>query len=362
MDIAKKEVSWQLKEKDCFMKNILISSILFLVFSSYLSSEEEIVRINPVQPVALPIIQPAPDFMDIQKWLNSAPIHIDSLTGKVVLVDFWTYSCINCIRTLPYLKSWNEAYKDKGLVIIGIHSPEFRFEHDVENVKKAISNFGITYPVALDNNLATWKAYGTKFWPTQYLIDQNGRIRKVHIGEGDYQGMENAIRSLLGLGFKHFEEPEKTFFHTISHEVYLGFRRANRYTVGIELEPNTINSYNYSEKLLSDEVGIKGLWRAGPEGITSAGTTSQIDLNFLASRVYLILGGVSQDPIKVLLDHAPLAKEYYTADLDSRGQLFVREDKKYDIINLHGKVERHTLTLMIPPGITAYAFTFGAES
>jgi thiol-disulfide isomerase/thioredoxin len=343
------------------MKFILILAI-FASFFTKINAAEEIIRKNPTQAVELPVISKAPDFTDITRWINSEPLHIDSLEGRVVLVDFWTYSCINCLRTLPHIQRWYDTYKDKGLTVVGIHSPEFLFEMDIENVQKAVKRLGITYPVAMDNSMRTWKAYDCKYWPTKVLIDQNGRIRKVHIGEGSYVDMENAIRNLLGMPFLPINEPEKVILHPISQEVYLGFRRANRYTIDIALEPHVVASYSYSHKLLPDEVGLKGLWRAGRESITSAGSNSRIDLNFLASRVYLVLAGTSQEPIKVLLDEAPLPKEYYTQDMNSRGEIFLDGDRKYDIVNLQGKLERHKLSLIFPPGISAYAFSFGAEA
>ena len=140
---------------------------------------------------------PAPDFAGIEKWLNSEPLAMASLRGKVVLVDFWTYSCINCLRTLPYVTKWYDSYKDKGLVVIGVHTPEFAFERQTRNVQTAIKRFKINYPVAQDNRYATWKAYNNQYWPAAYLIDRKGTIVLKHIGEGKYDEMENAIRVLL---------------------------------------------------------------------------------------------------------------------------------------------------------------------
>ena len=318
-------------------------------------------RVNPTKAVELPVIQKAPDFVDITRWINSEPLHIDALAGKVVVVDFWTYSCINCLRTLPHLIHLYETYKDKGLVIVGMHSPEFSFEQEPDNVQNAVKRLGIPYPVAMDNSMATWRAYGCNYWPTSYLIDQNGRIRKIHTGEGGYVDMENAIRSLLGMPFLPIHAPEKTFFHPISHEAYLGFRRANRYTLGIDLEPDMVAYYDYTNKLLPDEIGLKGLWRAGRESITSAGSGCRLDINFIASKVYLVLAGTSQEPIKVLLDDAPVPKEDRTKDMNSVGEIYLTGDRMYEIIDLHGKIGRHTLTLSFPPGISAYAFTFGTD-
>ncbi|HYS62651.1 MAG TPA: thioredoxin family protein [Paraburkholderia sp.] len=140
---------------------------------------------------------PAPEFTGIDKWLNSEPLTLQQLRGKVVLVDFWTYTCINCIHTLPYVKSWNQKYKDQGLAVIGVHTPEYPFERSTENVKTALKRFDITYPVAQDNQYATWSAYNNQYWPAFYLIDRKGQVVYTHFGEGDYAETESAIKALL---------------------------------------------------------------------------------------------------------------------------------------------------------------------
>jgi len=299
-----------------------------------------------------------PGFPGITAWLNSQPLTPEQLRGKVVLVDFWTYSCINCIRTLPYLTRWYDTYKDKGLVIVGVHTPEFAFEKDKANVEDAVKRFHIHYPVALDNDYKTWQAFDNYYWPAHYLADQNGIIRMVHFGEGAYAETENAIRELLGLAPLKIVEKQKQEL-PITHETYLGFNRADRYTKEIQLYRDQAADYHFSHLLMPDEVGLQGKWLVNAESITSEGNPSELYLNFVATRVYLVLGGKSDEPIEVLLDGMELPSKYYTNDMDSKGRIFVKEPRKYDIVNLHEDYGRHTLTLRIPKGIKAYAFTFG---
>lgn len=316
---------------------------------------------SPDQP--LPKFAPAPNFVGITDWINSSPLTIEQLRGKVVLVDFWTYSCINCIRTLPYLKNWYEKYKGNGFIIVGVHTPEFEFEKDVNNVKDAVKRFGITYPVAMDNNYGTWEAYNNSYWPAHYLIDQDGIIRQFHFGEGGYLETENGIRSLLGLSL--LKEPSiKTEMVTAiaqTPETYLGYKRGHSYTSENEIKSDATSLYTFSKALGTDKVGLKGEWQVKDEYIISESNDSTMTLNFMANRVYLVLGGESSLPITVELDGKPLLKENMTVDMNQKGEIFVKEPRKYDIVDMKGAGGRHDVTLHIPKGIRAYAFTFGME-
>lgn len=311
----------------------------------------------------LPVIAPAPPLEGITAWINSPPLTMEQLKGKVVLIDFWTYSCINCIRTFPYLRNWYDAYKDKGLVIIGVHTPEFEFEKDESNVKKAVRMFKIAYPVAMDNNYKTWEAYHNSYWPAHYLIDQQGMVREVHFGEGGYLETENGIRSLLHLPLlaEEMEKEPSSFMVGMTPETYLGFKRAASYTPEIRLVPNQAANYQYAGPLGSNQVGLKGDWTVQEEYILSNSDESTLSLNFKANRVYLVLSGQSSEPIKVDLDGQPLPSSYRTADMDANGGIIVKEARKYDIADLKGLGGRHVLTLHFPKGIHAYAFTFGME-
>jgi len=300
----------------------------------------------------------APEFKDITAWLNSEPLLMENLKGRVVLIDFWSYSCINCLRTLPYLNRWYSTYKNKGFVIVGVHSPEFQFEHSKENVLFAIKRYGIHYPVAMDNHFTTWRSYSNRFWPTKYLIDQEGRIRFRHIGEGGYLEMENAIRKLLDLApLKETQATPKR--KKTTPEIYLGSRRADNYSNTTVLKPNAISLYKGTLPLQDDDVALVGLWRVAPDSVTSAGTNCRILVSCLASKVHMVLTGASPDPITVWVDGKPLSDKHYTQDMDAEGQLFMDDDRKYDLADFHGEMKRRTLIIKIPAGISAYTFTFG---
>lgn len=286
----------------------------------------------------------APELKGIVGWINSPPLNMEELKGKVVLIDFWTYSCINCLRTLPYLEEWYAKYKDAGLVIIGIHTPEFVFEKDPKNVADAAKRLNVDYPIALDNNYQTWLAYRNNYWPAHYLIDQEGNIRMEHFGEGSYMETENAIRELLGLApilKKEVEKPSRP----ISPEAYLGAARGHSYN--ISLKAGETATYASTKPLGDDEVGLRGSWHVEQEYIEAEGDDCYLDLNFLAKQVYLVLSGSSQKPIEIYLDG------------NRAGEFYMDGDRKYDIVNTTYK--RHQVSLKIPSGVKAYAFTFGDE-
>ncbi len=302
--------------------------------------------------------QKAQDFQGVSNWINSDPIHIEDLQGKVVLIDFWDYTCINCIRTLPHLTGWYKDYKDKGFTIVGVHTPEFSFEQSLENVQAAVKRFHIQYPVALDNDYKTWRAYHNKYWPTSYLVNKEGNIVFTHIGEGNYQELENAIRKELGLAplaNKITIKPHPS----ITPETYLGSARAESYTSEIALSPNSVESYTFKAPLKDDQVGLKGLWRVASDSITSAGSNCQISIKFTAGTVHAVIGGKSSEPLTLYLDGKALPQKYSTNDTDLEGQIFLDGDRKYDLVDLHGDVSTHVLSIDVPAGIAFYTFTFG---
>lgn len=316
--------------------------------------KQQLEKLNPpnenyikIIPDQLSDFGPAPELAGIVNWINSPPLSLKMLRGKVVLIDFWTYSCINCLRTLPYIEKWYADYKDDGLVIIGVHTPEFEFEKDPKNVAQAVMRLGIKYPVAQDNDYKTWQAYHNQYWPAHYLIDTQGNLRMVHFGEGGYVETENAIRNLLGMQSLEMKEPEREI-KPISPETYLGTARGHNYAPEIVIQPDEEVEYTYHTSLKDDQVGLKGLWLVENERITSGSNESYLDMNFLASEVYLVLSGSSSIPLEVYLD----GKKY--------GAITIDGDRKYDIVTT--SYGRHSLSLKIPKGISAYAFTFGTES
>jgi cytochrome c biogenesis protein CcdA/thiol-disulfide isomerase/thioredoxin len=307
----------------------------------------------------------APELTGITDWINSQPLTLAQLKGKVVLLDFWTYSCINCIRTLPHITQWYKEYKDKGLVIIGVHTPEFAFEKNKQHVEDAVKRFNITYPVALDNNYQTWQAYDNHYWPAHYLINQDGMIVKTHFGEGDYVEMENAIRALLNLPFveksptpsparpavsdEALAKSEAVEGQQITPETYLGFERGDRYNPSLQIQKDKAALYQSTQPLSDDQVDLKGNWTVAKDHIHSEKDDSEIILNFIATQVYLVMQSDQPQQIMVLLDGKPIS------------QIKVHEPRMYDILDLKENYGRHTLTLQCPQGINVYVFTFGGE-
>ncbi|MFA6916356.1 MAG: cytochrome c biogenesis protein DipZ [Parachlamydiales bacterium] len=315
---------------------------------------------NATKDGVLPLLGKAPAFPANDKWLNSKPLTMNELEGKVVLIDFWTYSCINCLRTLPYLSRWYDNYKDKGLVIVGVHTPEFSFEKVPENVQDAIKRLHVNYPVVLDNDYAIWKSYGNLYWPAHYLIDKQGNLRYFHFGEGKYIETENAIRSLLGLtpmnGIDEMDRRRAT-----TPETYLGYKRAQGYPFELDIFRDKEHRYVPQEVPNPDQVTLEGDWIVHEDHAESTSPRSYIRINFIGTKVYLVLGGMSKEPVQVMLDSKPLPAKYYSKDMNSKGQIFIKEPRKYDMIDLGRDYGRHELQIHIPEGISAYAFTFGDE-
>lgn len=313
----------------------------------------------------LPVGQAAPDFVGGGNWINSGPLSLKKeLKGKVVLVDFWTYSCINCIRTFPYLRKWYDTYKDQGFVIVGVHAPEFAFEHDIANVTKAVKDFGLKYPVVQDNSFNIWNAYHNQFWPAHYLIDQQGKIRYTHFGEGNYVETENAIRQLLNEKALNEAEPAAPTQQQLTPETYLGVGMGHDtgYVPENQITPNQVVTYQYTQDPAEDSVALDGKWQVGNEFITAKDNNSMLLLNFVANQVYLVMdkpANVTTAKVQVLLDGKPLPQKYWTKDMDAQGLLTIDGPRKYDIVDLKNDYGRHTVQLVFPTGVRAYAFTFG---
>ena len=305
----------------------------------------------------------APELEGGTNWINSLPLRFDgNLKGKVVLVDFWTYSCINCIRTFPHLVSWYEQYQDQGLVIVGVHSPEFEFEKSEANVIAAMEDYGLTYPVVQDNDFRIWRAYNNRYWPAHYLVDREGRIRYTHFGEGKYEETENKIRELLGEeALTNGVMPDATPGRRQTPETYLGYGRAEAYTIENRLSRDVIADYDFTSLLPQDAVGLKGSWLVGEEAIVAKEQGASLSLNFLAQTVHLVLTPEENEgKLEVLLDGQPVPEQYRTEDMNENGFIPINEAKKYDIIDLGDDYGRHTLELRFTPGVAAYAFTFSS--
>jgi cytochrome c biogenesis protein CcdA/thiol-disulfide isomerase/thioredoxin len=313
----------------------------------------------------LPNAGEAPEFKETEDWFNTPagkPLTLSSLRGRVVLVDFWTYTCINCIRTLPYLKAWDATYRKLGLTIIGVEAPEFAFEHDASNVKDAIQQFGIRYPVVQDNNMGTWNAYGNEYWPADYLIDAKGQVRYATFGEGDYSKTETAIRALLAQAGYHvggMSHPTNVITPSseTTPETYLGTNRAMGWVDGPKPGLHDYGTIAPASLALND-FSYTGTWNISGQPATTV-LGARIDTEFQAKNVYLVLssaGGVARK-VEVLLDGKPISAADSGADV-KHSELTVTGQRLYTLVSL-SKDERHRLTLNFAPKITGYAFTFG---
>jgi cytochrome c biogenesis protein CcdA/thiol-disulfide isomerase/thioredoxin len=317
-----------------------------------------------VQRTRLPRLGAAPDFVGNQRWFNTPggrPLSLESLRGKVMLVDFWTYTCINCLRTLPYLDAWDRRYRRDGLVIVGVHSPEFPFERDAGNVEAAIEREGIRYPVAQDNELATWDAWGNQYWPAEYLIDARGQVRDAHFGEGEYDRTEMNIRALLEeAGHRNpgaMADPKGAVHPTrlATPETYLGLARAQRFDPAPL--PGT-HTYAPPAKLATSHFALAGTWEESTVAAT-ARADAEIHAAILGKDAYLVLSppkGRSGD-VTVLLDGRRIAADRAGADVH-RGVVHVERQRLYHLVSAPAS-EHHELTLRVAPGVQAYAFTFG---
>ncbi len=295
---------------------------------------------------------PAPNFRQISAWLQTPggkPLTLRSLRGHVVLVDFWTYSCINCQRTIPHVEAWYKRYHAEGLEVVGVHTPEFAFEHVVSNVKTAVAQFGVTYPVAVDDDYGTWDAYDNNSWPAEYLIDATGHVRAVHLGEGNYPRTESLIRQLLVDAHPAVHLPartevaDKTPTEAVNPETYVGYER-DQFIVGSPIIPDRSAPYSFPTSLQLGEFALAGNWTVGKEQAT-AGSGARLELGYQARDVYLVLGG--HGTVKVAVDGG----KSHTVVVSGIPRL-------YTMVST-AALGHGVLQLQMSPGIQAYDFTFG---
>lgn len=288
----------------------------------------------------------APEFRGLEGWLNSPPLTMASLRGKVVLVDFWTYSCINCLRTLPQVIAWDARYRDAGLVVVGVHSPEFAFERDPANVRAAIARFGIRYPVALDGGMATWRAWDNRFWPAKYLVDRDGRVLLHHYGEGRYAETEAAIRAALGLSPATSEAQDKDFAGIASPEMYFGLARVANLANARPL-PRLVRRYTLPGSLAMNRFALGGEWKMNGEYAELAGDRGEIRLRFQAGAVHMV--AAADEPVELEV----------RVDGGEPRRVTVREARLYTLFE--GTAPgAHLLDIRISgAGLRAFTFTFG---
>ncbi|MEJ1962042.1 MAG: cytochrome c biogenesis protein CcdA [Gammaproteobacteria bacterium] len=325
-------------------------------------------------PGAPPVEGDLPSLSGAVAWLNSPPLTTEGLRGKVVLIDFWTYSCINCLRTLPYLKAWYDRYKDHGLTIVGVHTPEFAFEKDEANVRRAVRDLGVTYPVAVDNNYAIWRAFNNEYWPAHYLVDATGRIRGHHFGEGQYDESERLIRELLteagesnlpastGGGKAEGVEVAADESNVASPETYIGYDRAENFASSPAVARDRQIAYSVPATLRLNQWALGGAWTVGAEFAALTAAPGKVVFRFHARDVHLVLGpGPDGKPVRfrVTIDGRKPAADR-GSDIDADGNGNVREQRLYQLIRQSGAVEDRTFTMeFLDPGVRAYSFTFG---
>jgi cytochrome c biogenesis protein CcdA/thiol-disulfide isomerase/thioredoxin len=324
------------------------------------------------KPADLPVEGDLPDLSGAVTWLNSPPLDAAALKGKVVLVDFWTYSCINCLRTIPYVRAWAEKYKDQGLVVIGVHAPEFAFEKNVDNVRHAIADLKITYPVAIDNNYAIWRGFNNNFWPAHYFIDAKGQIRHHEFGEGNYDESERVIQQLLAEAGKTASKDLVTVNATSaeaaadmseiqSPETYVGYARAENFVSAGGVAKDESKTYSSDPKQLN-EWGLSGDWTVGSENATLNAKDGGIAYRYHARDLHLVLGpGADGKPVrfKVTIDGAAPGANHGT-DIDENGNGTVTGQRLYQLVRQANAVADHTFEIrFLDPGVQAYAFTFG---
>ena len=327
---------------------------------------------NKMGDIVLPVEGALPPLDGLGPWFNSPPLTREQLKGKVVLIDFWTYSCINCLRSIPYVKAWDERYRKDGLVVIGVHAPEFAFERDPANVARAVRDLGIKYPVALDNEYAVWRALHNNYWPAHYFIDAAGRIRYHHFGEGDYDGSERVIRQLLaeagrapvGQAMGHIvgsgTEAAAAVGEIGSPETYIGYDRADRFASPGGLRHDQLESYT-AAALQLNEWSLEGSWLDGRQSARSLAPHAKISFRFHARDLHLVLGSATGKPIRfrVSLDGGPPDADA-GVDVSADGAGIVKDQRLYQLVRQKGRVRDRTFTIeFLDPGVDAFSFTFG---
>jgi cytochrome c biogenesis protein CcdA/thiol-disulfide isomerase/thioredoxin len=308
------------------------------------------------------------------KWLNSPKLTREQLKGKVVLIDFWTYSCINCLRSIPYVEAWSEKYKNDGLVVIGVHTPEFAFEKDPANVTKSLADLKITYPVAVDSNYAIWKAFNNQYWPAHYFIDANGSIRYRHFGEGKYAESEEVIQQLLreknsGMKTDGFVQVNAAGAQAApdskdvaSPETYIGYARQQNYVSPQKIRQDGAQAYTSPLRLTVNQWGLVGSWNVSGEHAALIGAPGEVIFRFHARDLHLVLGpGKNGKPVRFLVRIDGTAPgEDHGVDTDQQGAGIVKEYRLYQLVRQKGKVEDRTFEIeFLDPGVQAFAFTFG---
>jgi thiol-disulfide isomerase/thioredoxin len=324
---------------------------------------------HDVGAAELPVEGSLPGFEGATGWLNSEPLTTDALRGRIVLVDFWTYTCINWLRTLGWVRAWADRYADDGLVVVGVHTPEFPFERDVDNVRRAVAEMDVRYPVALDSRYDVWRAFANNYWPAVYIADADGRIRHHHFGEGGYEECERAVQQLLRESGREVGgelvapvlegfEVQADWSTLQTPETYLGYEQSENFAAA----RGEGGAYEIPDRLGLNQWALAGDWTVGPGAVRLNGAEGRIAFRFHARDVHLVMGPAQRDepvPFRVLLDgEPPVAAHGF--DVDERGEGTLSEQRLHQLIRQQGQIESRTLELeFLSPGAEGYCLTFG---
>lgn len=308
-----------------------------------------------------------PPFAGAAEWLNSQPLGPAELRGHVLLVNFWTLTCINWLRTEPYVRAWSRAYRDDGLVVIGVHTPEFSFEHEIDRVRHAISERAIDYPVVMDNDYAIWNAFENNYWPALYFVDAEGTIRDHHFGEGRYEESEHVLQRLLGIERELVPvegrgvEAEADWVHLRTPETYLGYGRGAQFASPGGATLGDTRTYRIPDRLPSNNWALTGDWTIGQESVVNQEAGGTIAFRFHSRDAHLVMSRVAQEPIafQVTLDgEAPGPS--HGVDIDSDGKGLLADGRLYQLVREDDNVRERTVEVkLVEPGAAAYVFTFG---
>ncbi|MBI4020592.1 MAG: thioredoxin family protein [Candidatus Aenigmarchaeota archaeon] len=344
--------------------------VVFGIIAAFVVAGAFLVNI-PQGQLSLPNLGKAPEFSGISGYINTEPgLTLESLRGKVVLVDFWTYSCINCIRTLPYLNAWHEKYKDQGLVIVGVHTPEFAFEREYGNVKAAVEKYGIEYAVVQDNDYATWNAYDNKYWPRKYLVDAQGNIRYDHIGEGAYEETEAAIQALLkerdaSLDVSGMVKPNATevnFTQVLTPELYFGYQFARQPLGSPEaFKPEETVNYSIPDNISPNAIYLEGSWKNNEDNMELVSQDGRILLAYYARAVNIVAGSGVGNELEIKLDGDYVDAGSKGSDIAIEGGRSISTIDSHRLYNLvfSNSYDAHMVEIKAGQGFRIYTFTFG---
>ena len=343
--------------------------------AAWIGTRESVTHMITVKPFRPSSASDLASLRGATAWLNSPPLTAADLQGKVVLVDFWTYTCINWLRTVPYVRAWAARYREQGLVVIGVHTPEFTFEEDMDNVRTAVRERGIAYPVAVDNNRAIWRGFGNRYWPALYFVDASGRVRDHHFGEGSYDASESRIRQLLAAAGRGGEidrtsvsieargpEVDADWGRLQSPETYIGHQRAERFVSPGGAAANTRRVYAVPPRLRRNQWALSGEWTVKSEAAVLNAAGGRIACRFHARDLHLVMGPSERRgavPFRVSIDGQPPGASH-GSDVDDQGTGTVTGQRLYQLVRQSGPIaDRQFEIEFLESGVEAFAFTFG---